>query len=113
MRTEYLPRIERALGCLSADDLWWRPNDACAVIEAQRASDLARPLLLQGFETSPLHAVYHVVEHFSWHTGQLVAIAKQRGGAAHGLAFYDDDLLNEQHNETRDRPRDDPPSDAD
>jgi hypothetical protein len=34
------------------------------------------------------------VEHFSWHTGQAVWIAKSRAGAEHKLSFYgelDDD----------------------
>jgi len=74
-------------------------RDACATLESLDSADLTRPVVLQGFDTSPLQAVYHVVEHFSWHTGQLVAIAKQRAGAAHGIAFYDDASINTQHNE--------------
>ncbi len=73
--------------------------EACGVIEAQSAEELARPVVIQGFETSKLKAVYHVLEHFAWHTGQVVWIAKMLAGKAHGLSFYDDEELNEAHDE--------------
>ena len=59
-----------------------------------RASALAHALICAG-------AVLHVVEHFSWHTGQVVWIAKARAGAAHGLAFYDDAAVNAARNASR------------
>ena len=65
---------------------------AADVIE--RATALDRRLSIQGFATTPREAIYHVVEHLSWHTGQVVWIAKMRAGAAHGIAFYDDAGLN-------------------
>jgi uncharacterized damage-inducible protein DinB len=65
-------------------------REACEVIAG--LTDLDRPCTIQGFETTPFRAVYHVVEHFSWHTGQAVWIAKARGAR---IAFYDDDKLNE------------------
>ena len=68
-------------------------GEACAVIEAQ--ADLDRPCTIQGFETTVLRAVFHVVEHFSWHTGQVVWIAKLRAGERHAIAFYDDAKLND------------------
>jgi len=66
-------------------------TDCASVIERQ--GDLERRLSIQGFATSAREAIYHVVEHLSWHTGQIVWIAKMRGGAAHGIAFYDDAKL--------------------
>ena len=54
---------------------------------------------IQGFETTPFRAVYHVVEHFGWHTGQAVWIAKARGGPGHGIAFYDDAKINQLRND--------------
>ena len=42
--------------------------------------------LIQGREVNVLEAIYHVVEHFSTHVGQIVMIAKQRGGK--DLGFY-------------------------
>jgi len=65
---------------------------ACDVIERTGARD--GPRTIQGFETTTQEAIYHVVEHFAWHTGQLVWMAKLRAGAAHGIAFYDDGKLN-------------------
>lgn len=35
---------------------------------------------IQGREVGVLEAVYHVVEHFGWHTGQAVWISKARAG---------------------------------
>ena len=61
-------------------------------------SALARTHGIQGFEVTGLAAVLHVVEHFSWHTGQAVWIAKARAGAEHGLAFYDDARVNKARN---------------
>ncbi len=68
--------------------------DAARVIETLDVARLPGPLSIQGFDTTGLAAIYHVVEHFSWHTGQIVWIAKLRAGAGHGLAFYDDGKLN-------------------
>jgi uncharacterized damage-inducible protein DinB len=67
--------------------------EAAGVIERQTALD--RALRIQGFETTPRDAIYHVVEHLSWHTGQIVWIAKMRAGEAHGIAFYDDRKLDD------------------
>jgi uncharacterized damage-inducible protein DinB len=35
---------------------------------------------IQGYEMSVLEAVYHVVEHFGMHTGQVIYLSKMRGG---------------------------------
>lgn len=42
---------------------------------------------IQGIETSVLGAIYHVVEHFSGHVGQIVMIAKLRLGR--DLGFWE------------------------
>ena len=42
---------------------------------------------IQGLEVTVLGAVFHVVEHFSMHTGQIILLTKQLTGA--DLAFYD------------------------
>jgi len=68
-------------------------EEACEVVGSLDAEALAASYRIQGFDTSGLQAVYHVVEHFSWHTGQAVWIAKARAGAGHDLAFYDDARL--------------------
>lgn len=42
---------------------------------------------IQGLEVSVLRAIYHVVEHFAQHTGQVIYIAKLR--TARDLGFWD------------------------
>lgn len=69
-------------------------EEACATIGGLTDADLLGARTIQGFETAGLAAVYHVVEHFGWHAGQIVWIAKMRGGERHGIAFYDDASLN-------------------
>ena len=56
-------------------------DEACQVIAGLDEQDLLCTHRIQGEEVSGLYAVYHVVEHFSWHTGQALMIAKTRGGA--------------------------------
>ncbi len=67
---------------------------ACGVLAGLPPDTLSAQHSIQGFEVSGMEAVYHVVEHFSWHTGQLVWIAKARAGEGHGLAFYDEEEIN-------------------
>jgi len=74
-------------------------EQACGVLAGLREQDLERSFTIQGFETTGRSAVYHVVEHFSWHTGQATWIAKARAGAGHGLAFYDEARINAARNE--------------
>lgn len=73
-------------------------EEACAVIEAMDEEALTRGYTIQGFEVTGVHAVYHVTEHFSWHTGQAAWIAKCRAGADHGLAYYDESAINSAKN---------------
>lgn len=47
---------------------------------------LAERRTIQGLDVSVLEAVYHVVEHFAQHTGQIMYITKMRTG--HDLAFW-------------------------
>lgn len=51
---------------------------------------LAEPIRIQGIDTTGLRALYHVVEHFSMHTGQILYIAKLRHGKDLGLYEVDD-----------------------
>jgi uncharacterized damage-inducible protein DinB len=46
----------------------------------------------QGFDQTVLDAVFHVVEHFSYHTGQIVLLAKWHAGDR--IRLYDDRRLN-------------------
>jgi uncharacterized damage-inducible protein DinB len=133
----YLPRLERALGRLPEEDLWWTPaagrlsfatillhlngnvgqwilsgiggrpferdrdaefsatdgpggdrllrqlsttvTEARALLAELDEARLAAACEIQGSATDVQSAIYHVVEHFGYHTGQAVWIAKARG----------------------------------
>ncbi len=63
-------------------------DEVDAVLARLDASALLETRSIQGLsEVSVLSAVFHVVEHFSMHTGQITLLAKLRGG--NDLAFYD------------------------
>jgi len=71
---------------------------ACDHVGTMDAAALAHVYEIQGFRRTGLAAVYHVVEHFAWHVGQITWIAKARAGAEHGIAFYDDAAINRARN---------------
>jgi uncharacterized damage-inducible protein DinB len=83
------PLLERLAGTARA---------AARVIEEFPENRLTDPIRIQGFDTTGTSAIYHVVEHFSWHTGQIVWIAKERAGAGHRIAFYDEAAVNRARN---------------
>lgn len=60
-------------------------RDACRVLRRLRQEDLARAYRIQKFSVTGLNAVLHVVEHFAFHTGQIIFITKQQIGR--DLAF--------------------------
>jgi uncharacterized damage-inducible protein DinB len=55
-------------------------QEADNVIAAVDASRLLRRRHIQGYEVTVLEAIYHVVEHFSMHTGQIILLTKARAG---------------------------------
>jgi uncharacterized damage-inducible protein DinB len=73
-------------------------REAAAAIEGLGEEALLALHAIQGSRVTGLHAVLHVVEHFSWHTGQAVWIAKARAGARHGIAFFDDARIDAARN---------------
>lgn len=145
LKGDYLPKIRKAVGILSPEDLWWRPNEASnsvgnlilhlagnvrqwvvsgiggqpdrrrrdqefaarddgtadellpvleqALKEADRVlaeldpGELLKKRVIQGMDVSVLDALYHVVEHFSTHTGQILYLAKLRTGK--DLGFWE------------------------
>jgi uncharacterized damage-inducible protein DinB len=54
--------------------------EADAVITGLDAEALTGERSIQGHDVNVLTAVYHVVEHFSMHTGQIIFLSKTRGG---------------------------------
>lgn len=62
--------------------------EADSVLAGLSADDLGRPCLIQERDTTVLEAIYHVVEHFSMHTGQIALLTKAY--APDRIRFYDD-----------------------
>ena len=48
------------------------------VLEAVGADELLIPRHIQGYNVTVLEAIYHVVEHFGMHTGQIILLSKAR-----------------------------------
>jgi uncharacterized damage-inducible protein DinB len=61
-------------------------QEARAVLARLSEADLQRTFEIQGYKVTGLHAVYHVVEHFGIHHGQILYITKQLRGE--DLGFY-------------------------
>ena len=51
-------------------------TEAVQVIQAATAERLGQRTSIQGYDVSGLEAIYHVVEHFSGHTGQIIFATK-------------------------------------
>ena len=61
-------------------------NETATVLNRLTADDLAAPIEIQGYSVTGLEAVYHVVEHFGLHYGQICYITKML--RAENLGFY-------------------------
>jgi uncharacterized damage-inducible protein DinB len=62
-------------------------EQACQVIEGLSPERLRERVIIQGYDVSILAAVFHVVEHFSLHTGQIIYQTKILTGL--DLSLYD------------------------
>ena len=60
-------------------------REANAVLAGLDPASMMEQRRIQGFEISVGEAVYHVVEHFGMHTGQITLLTKQRLGKDLGL----------------------------
>lgn len=56
------------------------------VIRSLPHARLTEKVTIQGYEVTVLEAIFHVVEHFSGHTGQIIFMTKRFTGR--GLGFY-------------------------
>jgi uncharacterized damage-inducible protein DinB len=74
--SELLDNLERVL------------READEVLSGLTEKDLVKPLVIQERETTVLSAVYHVVEHFAMHTGQIILLTKIY--APDKIHFYED-----------------------
>lgn len=63
-------------------------REARRLLAGLGAAELLAPKRIQGYETDGLGAVLQAVEHMSYHTGQIVFLAKALLGPAAGIDFY-------------------------
>jgi len=70
------------------DDLEAVLGKAETVLSRLTEADLGRSLTVQARETTVLGAIYHVVEHFAMHTGQILLLTKIY--APGRIQFYED-----------------------
>lgn len=85
-KKELMERLERTL------------EEARTVIEALDSRRLVARYRIQGYDVTGVGVLVHVVEHFSYHVGQIAHIAKSLRGV--DLDYYGDRDL-DQHNEPR------------
>jgi uncharacterized damage-inducible protein DinB len=64
-------------------------READAVLAGLTEADLKQRLFIQGRETTVMGAIYHVVEHFAMHTGQIILLTKIYAPGA--IRFYEDE----------------------
>lgn len=79
-----------AQGGISKADLLARldstVSEATGILESLTPERLADAIKPQGYEVTVLEAIYHVVEHFSQHTGQIIFATKLATGQ--DLGYY-------------------------
>ena len=61
-------------------------GEAVGLVRALPHQRLAEPVSIQGDDTTVLSAIFHVVEHFSGHTYQIILLTKRFTGR--DLGFY-------------------------
>ena len=59
-------------------------DDALAHLDSAQVLERRR---IQGYDVTVLEAIFHVVEHFSMHTGQIILLTKMLTKA--DMSFYD------------------------
>lgn len=60
-------------------------RSADEVLSQISGKELTERRRIQGYDVTVLEAIYHVVEHFSMHTGQIILLTKARTGEDLGL----------------------------
>jgi uncharacterized damage-inducible protein DinB len=85
--SEFAARSGPARAVLLAD-LEGTLDEADRLLAQLTDANLLESRTIQGREISVLGAIFHVVEHFSQHLGQIILIAKMRAPGA--INFYDD-----------------------
>jgi uncharacterized damage-inducible protein DinB len=90
--TRHRPTEFEARGPIPTSELLTRltatVREVDATVAALAPSALRERRRIQGRDATVFEAIYHVVEHFAMHTGQIILIAKLRAPGA--IRFYDD-----------------------
>ncbi|MBI4455853.1 MAG: DUF1572 family protein [Acidobacteria bacterium] len=55
-------------------------QEADAILAAMQTSEFLKPRVIRNLERTPLQAIFHAVQHFAYHTGQIIYITKLRSG---------------------------------
>jgi uncharacterized damage-inducible protein DinB len=61
---------------------------SASLLRRLEAADAARPLTVQGYPLGVQAAVFHAVEHMSYHTGQILYLLKQSLPAGRRIELY-------------------------
>ena len=78
-RDELIARLKQTLG------------EADATLANFDPDKLLERHVIQGLDVTPLEAIFHVVEHFSMHVGQIILLTKLL--AEEDMKFYDSEAL--------------------
>lgn len=62
--------------------------DSATVIRDLGAAELVQPRHIQGYDVDGVYAILHVVEHLSYHTGQIVHVTKELLGPGAQIEFF-------------------------
>ncbi|MDH3743832.1 MAG: DUF1572 domain-containing protein [Acidobacteriota bacterium] len=62
--------------------------ESCKVVRSIDPADFHRPLSIQGYSCDVLGALFHAVEHMSYHTGQILWIVKRQTIETDPLDLY-------------------------
>ena len=60
-------------------------TQTCRVLEELLPEALSQSYTIQGFQVTGLEAVAHVVEHFAYHSGQIIFVTKLKKGKRLGF----------------------------
>ncbi|MBK6765380.1 MAG: DUF1572 family protein [bacterium] len=83
-RSQEFAAIEGGTRTVLLANLKQTVEEACAVLQTLDTAALLEKRIIQGNDVLLLRDIYHVVEHFSYHTGQIVMRAKEMSGKGFG-----------------------------
>ena len=83
---EFAARSGPTAPVLMANLLRSAVTDAIRILRALPHVRLREPITIQGYDTTVLAAIFHVVEHFSGHTYQIILLTKHV--TREDLGFY-------------------------